>query len=96
MGTDYVILFVLYGIMELALIITGIVLLLDARKPVKAKGYEFIRYKKLEVAYMRGELKCLACRHRFYWPHAESIRYCPSCGEYLNISLEDTGIGGLG
>ena len=89
MGTDYVILFVLYGIMALALIITGIVLLLDARKPVKAKGYEFIRYKKLEVAYMRGELKCLACRNRFYWPHAESIRYCPVCGKCLNIRSED-------
>ena len=96
MGTGYVILFVCYGIMLLALIITGIVLLLDMRKPVKAKAYEFIRYKNLEVAYMRGELKCLACRNRFYWPYADIVRYCPACGEYLNIKTEDAGIGGLG
>lgn len=90
------IMFVLYGIMLLALIITGIVLQLDLRKPVKAKAYEFIRYKKFEVAYMRGELKCLACRNRFYWPCCENIRYCPMCGKYLNISSKDAGIGGLG
>lgn len=89
MGTDYVILFVGYGIMALALTITLIVILLDTRKPVKATAYEYIRYKKLEVEYVKGELKCLACRNRFYWPFAGIIRYCTVCGKYLNIRLED-------
>lgn len=96
MGTDYVILFVGYGIMALALLLTGIVLLLDTRKPVKAKAYEFTRYKKLEVAYVKGELMCIACRNRFYWPFAGIIRYCPVCGEYLNIRSEDEENAGSG
>lgn len=89
MGTDAVKLFVLYEAIALVLIITGIVILSRIGKPVKAKAYEFTRYKKLKVAQMKGELKCLACRNRFYWPFGGIVRYCPVCGKYLKIRSED-------
>lgn len=89
MWTDTMKLSVLYGAIALVLILTGIVILSRIGKPVKTKAYEFTRYKKLKVAHMKGELKCLACRNRFYWPFGGIIRYCPVCGTFLNIRSED-------
>lgn len=89
MGTDTVMLCVLYEAIALALILTGIAILSRIGKQAKAKEYEFTRYKKLEVALMKGEIKCLACRNRFYWPIGGIIKYCPVCGVCLNIREED-------